>query len=60
MRTVKAKIIIDQRWLSYFVNDSRDHETSVIDVENIKIYSGDKEQIIDILEQIYQQDLAQQ
>ncbi len=60
MRTVKAEIIIDQVWLEVFLSDNRDHRISIIDYAEVKIYSSDKEQIIDILEQIYRQDLEQQ
>ncbi len=60
MRTVKAKIVVDQRWLACFLDDYRDPETSTIDTKGIKFYSGDRKHIVDILEQIYQQDLEQQ
>ena len=56
MRTVKAKIIIDQVWLEAFLRP----RYAVIEVEAITIGEADKEQIINILEQIYRQDLEQQ
>ena len=56
MRTVKAKIIIDQVWLEEFLNPTY----AIVNARAIEVTEADKEQIIDILEQIYQQDLEQQ
>ena len=56
MRTVKAEVIIDPIWLVAFLKP----KYALIEIDAIVIEYGDKEQIVDILEQIYQQDLEQQ
>ncbi len=61
MRTVKAKIVVDQTWLADFLSNNRSPRTQLVYPEAIEeSTSTDKEYIIDILEQVYQQDLEQQ
>ena len=56
MRTMKVEIIVDPIWLVAFLNP----KYALIETDAIVIEDSDKEQIVDILEQIYHQDLAQQ
>ena len=56
MRTVKAEIIVDPIWLVAFLKP----KYTLIETDAIVIEDSDKEQIVDILEQIYHQDHAQQ
>ena len=56
MRTVTVEITIDQVWLETFLKP----KYAIIVADAIVIGDADKEQIVDILEQIYIQDLDQQ
>ena len=63
MRTVRTEIVVDQGWLSYFLERGKVSGDPTVNpswFEAIDVTRHDLGNIVDILDQIYQQDLEQQ